>query len=170
MIRVGDVYTVDQADRLGLIKVGRRVRTDGSTNVTGPQFTGTIVGINECDFYVSWFDKHGGSYDKWVIYYNNPRARIEFLADDEDITTNEKEESKSMSESNNTRSVEVNDTIGEVLGDKDYKTVMLVNKYFGKEIPNNYTGELLLEEKGDKFTDKALKLEEEAIKKAAAKG
>ena len=166
---MNDVYKVDRAHRLGLVKKGARIRTDGSSSTLGPQFTGTIICVTSDQFYVDWDDKQGCSYDKWCIYLSNAKARIEFLTD-EDENSNKKEESKDMSESNNTRSVEVNDTIGNVLGDKDYKTVMLVNKYFGKEIPNNYTGELLLEEKGEKFIAKALKLEEEALKKAAAKG
>lgn len=168
MIQVGDVYKVNDAAKRGLIKAGKRVRTDASTSETVQQFTGTITKVLSSVFYVSWDDREGGSYDKWAIYYSNCKGRIEFLGDDEDITTNKKEESKIMSEGN-AKSVPVNDTIGEALGEKDYKTVMLVNKYFGEEIPNNYTGELLLEEKGDKFIAKAIKLEEEALKKAAAK-
>ena len=69
----------------------------------------------------------------------------------------------------NTKSVAVNDTIGEVLGDKKYKTVMLVNKYFGEEIPNNFTGKMLLEDKKDQFIKEAEDREKEALKKAAAK-
>lgn len=166
MIRVGDVYKINEASKLKLIQVDKRVRTDGSSSEKGVQFTGTINKVTSAMFYVQWDDQHGGSYDRWCIYRSNGKARIEFL-DDDDITTNEKEESKSMT--GNTTNVAINNTIGEVLGKKDYKTVMLVNKYFGEEIPNNYTGELLLEEKGDKFIAKALKLEEEALKKAAAK-
>ncbi len=168
MVQVGEVYRVDKAYQLGLIKVDKRVRTDGSTTERGEQFTGVINKVVAGMFYVQWDDKHGGSYDRWKIYKSNTKARIEFL-DDEDNVTNKEEESKDM-ESKNTTNVAVNDTVGKVLGEKDYKTVMLVNKYFGEEIPNNYTGELLLEEKGAKFIAKALKLEEEALKKAAAKG
>lgn len=70
----------------------------------------------------------------------------------------------------NTTNVAVNDTIGEVLGEKKYKTVMLVNKYFGEEIPNNFTGKMLLEDKKDQFIKEAEDREKEALKKAAAKG
>ena len=69
----------------------------------------------------------------------------------------------------NTRAVEVNDTIAEVIGNKPYNTVMLVNKYFGREIPNNLTGKMLLEDKQDRFIKEADDREKEAIKKAAAK-
>ena len=71
--------------------------------------------------------------------------------------------------SENTRSVEVNDTIMTVLKSKPNETVMLVNKWFGAEIPNNFTGKLLLEEKQDKYIAEAEDREKEAPKKAASK-
>ena len=75
-----------------------------------------------------------------------------------------------MSENANTKSVAVNDTIMSVLEDESNKSVMLVNKWFGEEIPNNFSGKLLLEEKKDKYIEEAKNREKEATKKAAAKG
>ena len=168
MTKVVDVYVVNKAYKLGLIKKGARIRTDGSTTESGPQFTGTIVGISSGQFYVSWDDKEGGSYDKCVIYFSNTRARIEFLDDDEDTTFNKKEESKSMT--GNTMNVAVNGTIMKVLKEEPSEVAMRVNKYFCNEIPNNFTGEMLLADKKDKFIGEAINRENEDKKKAAKEG
>ena len=80
-----------------------------------------------------------------------------------------KEDSKGESVMNNTKSVAVNDSVGEVLGEKSYNTVMLVNKWFGEEIPNNFTGKMLLEDKKDKFIKEAEDREKESLKEAAKK-
>ena len=167
MVKVGDVYKIDEANKLGLLVEGARVRTDGSTDQASTQFTGIINKVVGALFYVQWDDRHGGAYDSWLIYKCNKKARIEFLDDDENTPTNKKEGSKSMT--GNTTNVAVNDTIMEVLAEEKSRVANEVNKYFCEEIPDNLTGKILLEGNLPRFKKAASDRAKEDKKKADAK-